>query len=491
MKRLLYLLFLFLSISLCYSADKELIFGGSEGWDILDSSKNVIQKPGFQGFDDLYIMDNILEPTEKTDLLLNGEAQPYGMGYRIVNERSSLYSKMAARGKGSYRFRGFGPAIQVEAGHTSLLAPGNSIDSFTIEFWLYPLTAGNGEVLLNWQGAALTSQGFIKQSIKAFFRGRRLTFSFQNIFRLPHGSFLPDIILRSHRESIPRNWEHHMIRFNGKLGLVEYLVNGKLSDVTHSSVSGREEKDIAKLYIGKGAAESLLIGERFAGLIDEFRISSEYINDFDLSAYMASGGEILTQPIDLGFTNSRLLKIETQEMQDNGAELLYYYKLSDRLPKETDTWKEFIPNEELPETSRGRFLQIKALLLPNIMRDKSPRISQLKIHYQEDIPPVPPAQVKAMAQDGQVHIVWKEVAEADIGGYLVYYGEAPENYWGTGALEGDSPINVNKKTELTINGLENKKLYFFAVVSYDQASPPHESIFSNEVNARPIRNLDE
>jgi len=70
-------------------------------------------------------------------------------------------------------------------------------------------------------------------------------------------------------------------------------------------------------------------------------------------------------------------------------------------------------------------------------------------------------------------------------GYLVYYGTSPGNYHGTGAGRGPSPIDAGSATELDLEGLENGRLYFFAVVCYDSTDPPHRSAFSVEVSARP------
>jgi hypothetical protein len=91
----------------------------------------------------------------------------------------------------------------------------------------------------------------------------------------------------------------------------------------------------------------------------------------------------------------------------------------------------------------------------------------------------------AAAGNGRVRLAWRPVREEDVRGYLVYYGEAPGNYHGGGAEKGPSPIDVGPATELDLGGLENGRLYYFAVVSYDSTQPPHRSAFSREASARP------
>jgi hypothetical protein len=72
-------------------------------------------------------------------------------------------------------------------------------------------------------------------------------------------------------------------------------------------------------------------------------------------------------------------------------------------------------------------------------------------------------------------------------GYRVYYGEAPGSYLGGDAANGTSPIDAGDSTRLEITGLSNGKLYYFAIVAYDDSEPPQRSSFSQEVSARPSR----
>ena len=89
--------------------------------------------------------------------------------------------------------------------------------------------------------------------------------------------------------------------------------------------------------------------------------------------------------------------------------------------------------------------------------------------------------------DQSITLKWKKVAESDVQGYLVYYGDYPGQYFGMGSSLGDSPIDAGNTETLQIGNLKNGKLYYFAVVAYDSSDPPHTSSFSREVNARPSR----
>ncbi len=72
-------------------------------------------------------------------------------------------------------------------------------------------------------------------------------------------------------------------------------------------------------------------------------------------------------------------------------------------------------------------------------------------------------------------------------GYLVYYGAAPHNFLGTGAAQGESPIDAGTATTIVIDGLDNGSLYYFAVTAYDSSVPRQQSEFGAEVSARPSR----
>ena len=87
-------------------------------------------------------------------------------------------------------------------------------------------------------------------------------------------------------------------------------------------------------------------------------------------------------------------------------------------------------------------------------------------------------------------LAWDANTESDLAGYYIYYkiGASGAPYDGTGADEGDSPIQVplsslNDPTnpEVTIHGLSDTEIYFFVVTAYDNDG--NESSFSNEISS--------
>ena len=75
-------------------------------------------------------------------------------------------------------------------------------------------------------------------------------------------------------------------------------------------------------------------------------------------------------------------------------------------------------------------------------------------------------------------------------GYYIYYGEKPGEYLGIIANQGTSPIFVNDgKTTFTVTGLENGRIYYFAISAFPLDNPELQGELSKEVFARPSSRL--
>ena len=122
-------------------------------------------------------------------------------------------------------------------------------------------------------------------------------------------------------------------------------------------------------------------------------------------------------------------------------------------------------------------MQTRLVLFPDGDRSLAPRISELRIHFRRDLPPPPPSSLSGIAGDGGIVLSWPQVQDSDVGGYMVFYGYGPLDY--------STVIDVGTATRYELEGLENGRLYFFSVISYDGADPPHKSGFSEEISLRP------
>jgi hypothetical protein len=232
----------------------------------------------------------------------------------------------------------------------------------------------------------------------------------------------------------------------------------------------------------------LSVGKSLTGLVDELRITRKFIKTPNLRRYRNLEGVAISGVFDLEYSGSRLRSIEATYETPADTEAYFFYRIANELKsyRELDApWIQFKPSGPLPQPVKGRYLQLRVELLPDGKGMDTPKISEIVVKYEPDLPPMPPGKIIATAGNGSVTLMWQRVNEKDVRGYQIYYGSVPGHYSGSESAEGVSPIDVGDETSFTLTGLENGKIYYFAVVSYDSLVPPHQSRFSSEVSARP------
>jgi len=447
-----------------------------------------------------------------------------------VNERLARYGKGAALFTGEDRYSG--APVTVLPSASALFAPGRSVRDFSIEFWLYPNTMENGEQIVAWTAAE-------NQRILCEASRNRLRWTFRELFTPPENLRSPgirsgntaaggrprlNITLESKSAQVPRKWSHHLIRYNGDTGLLEYLINGQIESTAHTTSSGREGGDVYTPLINREGV--FVLGGRFSGMLDEFRIYNKVINAPghsalkqqertalelpELAKFPREGGRVETRTIDLGTPGSELLKLEASggrlastargtavkntyagrgnfRFSDNST-LQFFVRAGEEPYRFGQTpWIPVVPGEMVPGAIFGRYVQVAVAFYPSGDCETSPYLEELRIVYNSNDPPYPPSWVNARAVDGAVELSWRASPDEDVRGYLVYYGTTSGVYYGQGALLGHSPLDVGNRTSFRIDGLRNGTLYFFAIVAYDETGSRPDSVFSREVSARPLR----
>jgi hypothetical protein len=524
--------------------EKTISIGGEAGWNVVDKRIGVTELSSVRPHPVLALSSATRYADEQTlDLALSfdeeqpTEFQDHAGHYQISISPALLATekRLARSGAGAAMFSGLLPFLEnVNSGPLvlvpqpgALLSSGQAIRDFSIEFWLFPMNMENGELIVSWTAAREDSPGnYALQRIQCIASKNRLQWLFQNFFAPPEAEELPvSISFTGITPLVPRTWSHHVIRFNADTGLLEYLVNGVPEAITYTTSSGRES---SQLYHAVAGREGMLIlGGRFIGMMDEFRIYSSFIDDPILRKYHQNGGRAETRVLDLGEYNSSVLKIDVnggritysgeQVLNEyagtwpfhftDGSTLQFFIRASDNPYQWTETpvpdtndwrllsfdqvinnpeWRAFTPGTGLSGI-QGRFVQVAVMFYPGNSNETTPYLDRLTITYQPDEPPLAPTMLTAIARDSAIDLSWRASFDADVTGYLVYYGEASEQYFGKGALLGDSPINVGKRTSVHIDGLQNGTLYYFVVVAYDRFIPLHLGTFSREVSARPLR----
>jgi hypothetical protein len=432
-------------------------------------------------------------------------------------------------GEGAARFTGLSSGDRANAAdgplvlrprQGALFSPENMVGDFSIEFWLYPMNLENGEQILTWTASRPDGRGgYIFQQIKCISSKNRLQWSFSDFFLPPGGrdenpggpaqktiSFSGAVVL-------PRAWSHHLVRFNADLGLLEYLVDGRLEALDYATSSGREGGDVYIPVIGDDSR--FVLGGRFSGIMDEFRIYSSYVENPLLTKYPLEGGRVESRTLDLGNSRSQVLKIEafggySCERAEGRlprnvyagndslrfadySELQFFIRAADTPYRWNEVpWIPVEPGTDLGTGVSGRYIQTAVNFYPSGDGETTPYLDELKIIYRTAEPPAPPTQLSAIARDGAVELSWRASPGRDLGGYVVYYGISSGEYFGDHAIIGNeiavSPVNVGNRTSVRIEGLTNGALYYFAVASYSSGQgAPRPGVFSRETAARPLK----
>jgi hypothetical protein len=471
--------------------EKSVSLGRDRLWQDLATADGVALRSGGGGFPVLTLRTDEYTPNAATDLLLHfdgGNPIDAAGKYRTVSSTIATSRKWARLGEAAGVFQGERVGVElVPSSPQALFRPGQSLHDFTIEFWLYPVTLSDGETIFLWQGARRKGATIIPQSLRCDFQGSRLTWTFTNFFQPASGGTFT-LSLRGPEDLIPRQWHHHTIRFNSETGMVEYLIDGRPVAIAYANRSDRENGEIFTPRIGSAAESRISIGPGFTGFLDELRISSDFVSKPNEHRYALSTGEVVTDPIDLGYGDSVVGSISAKETTPGNTSVFYYYRSANQKSSPNGLaggWTQFTPNFPLRSPPSGKFIQFKIELLPDGTGERTPTVSDLSFTYQPRLPPPAPAFLTATPGDGRIALRWRKVAALHLKGYQIFYGDYPGQYFGTDSSSGFSPIDVGNVTSFDLKGLTNGKLYYVAVVAYDSSSPPHLSVFSNEVAARP------
>jgi len=247
--------------------------GRTAGW----KDFTVLSGTGYQraadGTLDLALAAAEYQADEDTDLLVhfNDRLRDEAVRYRIAPDPSPIQRGFSALGGGSAVFRG--TPLVLQATSDALFAPGRGWGDFTLEFWLYPSLAEEGETVLEWQGGRTSSGTFEAQGLRVAFEGSRLTWNLQNLFA--PSPALPAVTLKLKGASplVPKQWHHHLLRYQASTGLLEYLLDGKTESLVHATPSGQEDGRPYGAVVGPRTRGEVVLGGRYQGALDELRLT--------------------------------------------------------------------------------------------------------------------------------------------------------------------------------------------------------------------------
>ncbi|MDR1837390.1 MAG: hypothetical protein LBQ89_07010 [Treponema sp.] len=529
-------IFLFISGSTFGVGEKTISLGGESAWRMIESMTNVTEVGSVRPYSVLVlssatgtstagysaatgVLGNFSVLTESAhDMSVSFDEREPGLfrdsigRYRVSAslDIEAVDRRYARAGTGAVLFggdisSGSNPLVIEPQSRNALFAPGNRIRDFTIEFWLYPLNMENGEQILSWVSSKQINGNNSVQRIRCSASRNRLQWSFSNFFTSANGVSHINVEFSGNAPVVPKQWSHHLIRFDAGTGMLEYVVDGSSEAICYATPSGREGGEVYTPVTGNDGI--FLLGERFMGLIDEFKIHNVFAGRSSIQRYAASGGRAETKAVDLGGNSSGVVMVDVSggrtgvnnEFRENGrfrfsddTEMNFFIRASENAYLLNECpWINFTPGVNITGI-KGRYVQIAVDFYPSSDGETSPYLEQLRIIYLQGEPPMPPRNVIAVAVDGGVLLRWRRSPDANTAGYLVYYSAARGELFGEDAALGPSPIDAGNTDSLFIDGLKNGVLYYFRIASYDYISGSgsyNAGIFSAEVTARPLAGL--
>ena len=480
-----------------FSTPRTLILGGEKGWSEISSLDGVVvgEKNGQFGYNAIELSTKTTKTNYATDLLLSFDDEKKFLdvtGNYEIGANNLIYTTDSVKGEGAALSRGNKKGLVLSGKKNSLFGQTGFLGSFTIEFWLCPLLAENGETVLSWRSSLNDDVRSEYQMISASFFNNHLEWVFNNIFV---GFKSKEIHVAGYNTVVPKKWSRHTISFDDETGMLEYLVDGRTEAIVFVTKTGHENGTVCYPVLGVKAGIELC--PDFVGKIDNFRISRAPANqeraDIFSSGnekYKISGGKFITKPLLIS-QSAVVNEIDTLMSVPLQTDIRFYIRSGDNCYGWTDAspeWKEIVPGEKIAGV-KGLYFQLMAEFLPDGAGSETPRLSEIAIHYEEQAEPLPPFNVTAQAGDGTVALSWTYSVDDNAGGYYVYYGNKPGEYLGRVAVQGSSPINVGNVTSVTLTGLENGRIYYFAVSAYSKIDGRINGTLSKEVFARPSSRL--
>jgi len=501
-RTLITVLLVFSSLSSSLWADGGVYtMGRKNGWHGLSAAENITMTRGEEGCDAWMIAEREPVVTRTTDVLLNfnGKRMYDEAGHYTVTgggaDAAVSVDHPYDHGT-SVLFRGNGGLV-LKAGPDALFGSSGLTGSFTIGFWLNPSVIDSGEIILQWHSSRNLISYSLYQMIFAGFENNHLIWQFTNVFDT-YSEENSTRELKGKSVLIPGKWSYHQLAYNAETGLLEYLVNGRIEDTLYITDTGRETGTVYPARLGVVA--DLEVCTSYTGYLDDFSIERKVETKNGWQAelfdrYAENGGAFVTGIFTISDNGAKINRIAVSETVPAQTDTKYFIRWGTQPYGWTDSepaWHEFSDSQLLysQQDCYNTYFQIKGQLFTDGTASYTPVVSGFDISYENRELPFAPYHLTATAGNGSVTLSWKESptssgSSESVGGYLVYYGERPGEYLGTVAFEGDSPIDCGNCSTVTINGLVNGKMYYFAVCAYSGEKPVVTGPLSAEVYARP------
>ncbi len=405
------------------SFGKDVILGGKSGWPVFQTQENIAKGQGRYGYDCIQLSTNSFVFDDDTDLLINFENQrnPIAEGkYTILsNSLKNTSQTIMEKGAGLSRNTG-GLSILGQPG--TFFGSEGFMGSFSIEFWLCPSVAENGEVVINWESSKNVKGILLHQLLNCMFDSGHLEWTLVDFFdNYVSEDDSAEVKLTGSTKIIPDTWTYHALSYDCETGILEYLVNGVTEDIKYITNTGTEDGDISLVVLG--AKSKIQICSKYTGKIDDIRIlrrpysqpdyqSAESAGKVSRMLYQPTGGKFVTKPIVVS-TGSRLSMLSSEMTVPSQTDVCFYVRSGDNYFNWTDNypkWKKVESGKEIKDVT-GMYFQVACEIFPDGDGSLSPTITDIKLTFDELPLPLPPFTVRAEAGNGKVVLSWNYSAK--------------------------------------------------------------------------------
>lgn len=362
------------------------------------------------------------------------------------------------------------------------LWPGNNtIDDFSIEFWIKPVFYYRHNSILKKYNMI---NGF-KHGIEIYIKDKKIYFSAYNLFK--NGK---DENLSLHLNSInniERNkWSKINISYQASSGKIILLVNG----IEESSVQAKDDNSIWTGSMNPLDRSLIQIGSSYSGYLDEFRISRSVFNNhtrqnFNMSLYPTlkvhvpslrskQKHGIVVSNVHNPSPNKNIsdfsIKFNTTEPNDSNINIFVRESIRSFNSNVSDKilpWK-IVKNNSISFFNQIGFYQWKAVLKANPAGTSTPSLDSIQISYNEnEVMPTPGdfKIIKSGSSQNKIILEWNEVSSVETSknsGYNFYIGLQPDEFSGSLYIQKTSDhIKKSKNTTYPLTKEEkiNKEKY--------------------------------
>lgn len=361
--------------------------------------------------------------------------------------------------------------ILIDVDKNNIWASPVDIGSFSIDSFIYPTLLADG---------ILFSKGSWKDGkfygIKMKLDKKKIVMDLENMFYDSTGKGYSVFI--ASEKKIEKKWQHIAFIFDRSTGHLECYLDDIQQDTKYVTKTGKKDDEILTPHFLKTDESDIVLGEKFYGYIDNFRINNKAIRTLSPSDHQQA--LVVSKVLDLKYYNSHVEDIEFlfHGVKESRSKIFFrfsntFFKQASEMPP----WQivSGIQSERFKLSDLGplRYFQWKVDLV-SLPQAPSPCLISVKLDYSPNYPPLPPAGLKVIQiKERSVQISWDKNEEDDLKGYILYWGLSDKNY--------ENKLDVGLNNQYIIDLPESDKYYYFALKAYDSTQPFNESPFSKSV----------